>query len=408
MAGVTATHAADPRPAARDREAAAARDDRDRRRITIIVGVTNVTLYAFMAMGAWVAWGGLQEAVDHERSVVGVVADAVVVVVINLAYGLLVLSGSLALGVLRRGWGARVLITAALAAVASVPRMLALVAVSSTPTGTTYVVAIGSLGFLSGVVGMLAALFAATLVDRARSEERRREAEAARARRAVDALQDEEIRVRRMVFDQLHGTLQYHLVSVTAGLDGLAAQLDAQGDRDRAADLRRWAETLEEIREEDVRSLSHAVFPSGADLGTEEAIALLLHRLPPQVRTSIEVGPTYRDFVESGAARMPMAERLVVIYTVEEAVTNALKHGHAGTVRVRADAEPTDDPLRWVFTTVVDDDGTGPTRPDPTLHGLHRHRERIEHRGGTLSLGTNPEGGGRLTFRLPFAITADR
>lgn len=391
-----------------DRAASAVRDDRDRRRITVIVGTTNVTLYAFMAMGAWVAWGGLREAVDHERSVAGVLADAIAVVLINLVYGLVVLGATLALGALRRGWGARVLITAAVAAVASVPRMIALPALGSTPRGTAYILAIGSLGFLSGVVGMLAAFFAATLVDRARTEERRREAEAARARRAVDALQEEEIRVRRMVFDQLHGTLQYHLVTVTAGLDGLAAQLDAQGDRARAADLRRWAETLEEIREEDVRSLSHAVFPSGADLGTEEAIALLLHRLPPQVRTSIELGPTYRDFVQSGVARMPMAERLVVIYTVEEAVTNALKHGHAGTVRVRADAEPTEDPLRWVFTTVVDDDGTGPAQADPTLHGLHRHRERIEQRGGTLSLGTNPEGGGRLTFRLPFPITAGR
>lgn len=279
--------------------------DRDRRRITIVVAATNFTLYALMAVGAWAAWGGLQEAVDHERSTIGVIADGLGILVINLAYGAAVLAGTLALGVVRRGWAARVLVSAAVAAAASVPRMAALVAVSSTPVSTSYVLGTGLLGFFSGVVGMLAALFAATLVERARTETRRREVEAGRARRAVEALQDEELRVRRLVFDQLHGTLQYHLVSVTAGLDRLTEQLDAEGARARAADLRGWAEVLEEIREQDVRSLSHAVFPSGADLGTEEAIQLLLQRLPPQVETSIELGPVYRRLAEGGATPMP-------------------------------------------------------------------------------------------------------
>ncbi|WP_431836796.1 sensor histidine kinase [Cellulomonas sp. Y8] len=382
----------------------AAAGSRDLRRVTLVVGITNTALYAALTAGAWAAWGGLQAELARERSLAAVVADGVLILVINLAFGFAVLAGALALGVLDRGWPARVGVTAAVSAAASVPRMAALVSLGSTPTGVAYVTATGGMGFLSGLVGVLAAVFAGTLVDRARREEQRRAAEADRARRAVDALQDEELRVRRMVFDQLHGTLQYHLVSVTAGLDRLAEDLDAAGAGDRGTEVRAWAETLEEIREQDVRSLSHAVFPSGADLGTEEAIALLLHRLPAQVSTSIEIGPVYRGLVDRGAAPMPMAERLVVIYTVEEAVTNALKHGRAHTVQVRAEAEPTADPEHWVFATVVDDDGTGPTRPDPPLHGLARHRERLEHRGGTLTLGTNPDGGGRLSFRLPFTV----
>lgn len=377
----------------------------DMRRVTLIVGVTNTALYAGLTAGAWAAWGGLQAELARERSVAAVVADGLLIFGINLAFGLVVLMGTLALKALDRGWVARVALAAAVSAAASVPRMVALVSLGSTPVGLPYVAATGAMGFASGSVGVLAALFAGTLVERARREEQHRAAEAARARRAVDALQDEEIRVRRMVYDQLHGTLQYHLVSVTAGLDRLAEDLDAAGAGDRAAQAREWAETLEGIREQDVRSLSHAVFPSGADLGTVEAIQMLLHRLPTQVRTSIGLGSVYRGLVDRGVAPMPVAERLVVLYTVEEAVTNALKHGRARTVHVRADAEPTEDPQLWVFTTVVDDDGTGPARPDPALHGLERHRERIEHRGGTLTLGTNPRGGGRLTFRLPFTMT---
>lgn len=378
------------------------RRTRDGLRVVVVVAVTNFSLYAVVSLAGWAGWGGLEAAVSHERSVLGVVGDGIAVVLVNLAYGAAVLAGTLWFRPLSRGWPGRVLVVAGVATVASLPRILALGALTSTPESALYVAAVGLLGLFSGIVGMLAALFAATLIERARTEERRREEETRRAAWAVEELQEEEVRVRRLVFDQLHGTLQYHLVTVTAGLDRVAEQLDEAGDEARAKDLRRWAETLEEIREQDVRSLSHAVFPSGADLGTEDAIAILLHRLPPQVDASIELGPTYRALVHGGEVRMPMAERLVVIYTVEEAVTNALKHGRARTVRVRAEAHPVDEPDRWVFETVVDDDGTGPAQPDPVLHGLRRHHDRIAHRGGTLTLGTNPDGGGRLTFRLPF------
>lgn len=377
---------------------------RDALRVAVVVATANFSLYALVSLAGWAGWGGLQTAVSYEGSTLGVVGDGIAVVLVNLAYGAVVLAGSLWFRALSRGWPGRVLVVTAVAAVASVPRILALWALTSTPTSGVYVAAVGLLGLFSGVVGMLAALFAATLVDRARTEERRREEETRRAAHAVEELQDEELRVRRLVFDQLHGTLQYHLVTVTAGLDRVAEQLDVAGDDARARDLRHWAETLEEIREQDVRSLSHAVFPSGADLGTEEAIAILLRRLPPEIDASIELGPTYRELVRRGEARMPMAERLVVIYTVEEAVTNALKHGRARTVRIRAEARPVAETDRWVFETVVDDDGSGPPGADPVLHGLRRHHDRITHRGGTLTLGTNPDGGGRLAFGLPFTL----
>ncbi|MFE6970616.1 hypothetical protein [Isoptericola sp. NPDC057653] len=399
MAGLTA------RAAPASAQAAQAVPSRDRTRIAVVVAGANFVLYSLMTVAGWAGWGGLQTAITHEHSALGVAVDGVVVLLVNLAFGAVVIAGTLAFRALARRWPARILVVTCVSAVASVPRILALAAISSTPSGGAYVAAVGTLGLAAGVVGMSAGLLAASLVDRAWTEQQRREEEALRAARAVEELQDEEIRVRRLVFDQLHGTLQFHLVTVTAGLDQVAEQLEAAGDAPRAAAVRRWAETLEEIREDDVRSLSHSVFPSGADLGPQEAIGLLLRRLPPQVDASIELGDRYRDLVAEAGLRMPMAERLVVIYTVEEAVTNALRHGRARTVTVRADAEPTADPDRWVFVTEVDDDGTGPTETAPTLHGLRRHLERIEYRGGTLELGTNTGGGGRLAFRLPF--TAD-
>lgn len=379
--------------------------DYDRSRIAVYFSVTNDALFALMSLAQWAGWGGLTVAVTSSQTTLEVVGEGLAVTGVNLVYGLVVIAGTFALHPMRRPWRARLLIVTAVALAASVPRVLALQAIHSTPASGVYLLVEFVAGLVAGVVAVSAGMLAAALIDRARTEETRRAQEERRARRAVDELQAEEMRVRRMVSDQLHGNLQYRMVVVTAGLDRMAEQLDDAGDEARAEDLRGWAETLEEIREDEVRSLSHAVFPSGAELSTATAIEVLLRRLPPDINASIELGPTYRGLIEREAAPMPIAERLVAIYTVEEAVTNALKHGRARTVLVRAEASPTADPARWVFEVTVDDDGVGPPSPPPELHGLDRHRSRIVNRGGTLELTRSPQGGARLHFTLPFERT---
>ena len=374
----------------------------DSTRLAILFSATNAALYSLLSLAQWAEWGGLAQAVQVSAG--EAVTELLVVAVVNLVFGLAVVAGTFALRPMARPWGARLVIIAAVALVASLLRSFALIGVTSTPSTRLYLWVEWAEGFAAGAVAVGAGVLAASLVDRARTEERGREEEQRRAARAVEELQAEELRVRRMVSDELHGTLQHSLVKVTAGLDGLAARLTAGGDHGTADEVRRWAEEIEEIREQDVRSLSQAVFPAGADIGTTEAIAIMLRRLPPQIDATGEVGPTYLGFSEREDARLSTAERLVAIYAVEEAVTNALRHGKASTVRVHADAVPTASPGRWVFEAVIDDDGSGPPEPDPPLHGLRRHRERLESRGGSLELGTNPAGGGRLTVRIPFDV----
>jgi signal transduction histidine kinase len=380
-----------------------ARDD-DGTSIAILFAVINHLLYAMMSLAWWAAWSGQITATtsEHTRDIV---RDGLAVVLVNVLFGLLVIGGTFVLRPMRRPWRTRLLIITGVALVASVPR--ALQAIPSTPTSGTYLVVEYTASVVAAIVAVGAGLLVATLMGMTRSEERRRVAGEIRARQAVDQLQAEETRVRRMVSDQLHGRLQYRMVVVTAGLDGVADQLSAAGDDARAAELRRLVEALEQIREDEVRSLSQAVFPSGADLSTAAAIDVLLRRLPREISASIELGPGYGTLVDRNASPMPVPERLVAIYTVEEAVTNALKHGHARSVVVRADAAPTAVPGRWLFEATIDDDGTGPPAQTPQLHGLERHRSRIESRGGALELTRNPKGGARLRFTLPFEPALD-
>lgn len=381
--------------------------NRDRTRVAVFVAATNFVLFALMSLTAWVAWGGMEEAIASGRGALAVVGQGMVLTLTNLLFGVAVIVGTFAFRPLSHRWPARVATCLGVAAVLAVPRMLVLRSIESTPSSGAYAAATWALGLAAGSVGMLAALFSATLVDRARREAHQREEEAGRAARAVAELQEEEMRVRRMVSDQLHGTLQFRIVAVTAGLDQVAAELDAAGQTATAKELRRWAETLDEIREAEVRALSHSVFPSGVDLSTRQAIETLLRRLPPQITSSVELGPGYRRLVAEHGAPVPIPERLVAVYTVEEAATNALKHGRATSIVVRADVLPTPDPDRFVFDVIVDDDGTGPAEATPALRGLARHAERLRIRGGTLELLRNDAGGARLHFTLPFDLVRD-
>jgi signal transduction histidine kinase len=196
--------------------------------------------------------------------------------------------------------------------------------------------------------------------------------------------------------------VQQQLVIITAALDDLAVRLDGAGDLEHAREVEDWAERLDTVRENDIRSLSYSVFPAGADLGTTQAIEAMLRRLPPTVSTKVELGDTYRAMIRDDVSPLPVAERLIVVYAVEEAVTNALRHGHARSVVVRADARAADQPGHWVLEVSVDDDGAGPAAPVTEFHGLERHRTRLRRRGGDLTLASSPSGGGRLAFRLPF------
>ncbi|MFC4245363.1 sensor histidine kinase [Gryllotalpicola reticulitermitis] len=378
--------------------------DAELSRLALLFALTTAALFALMSLAEWAAWGGLSTAINDRPDGVEALGETLLVTGVSLAFGLLVIALVAPLRPMSKSWGWRILILTCASAAAAFPRAAVLQAVRTTPSGALYGATEWIVGTASGLVGGTAAFLAAVLLNRARVEADRRREEEHRSAQAVAELQDEELRVRRMVADQLHGTLQFRLVTVTAGLDQVAEELNAAGHASASRTVTMWAKRLDEIREEDVRSLSHAVFPAGADLGTTEAIGILLKRLPPGIDTSVTLGPTYQRLVRDRMSPMPIAERLVAIYAVEEAVTNALKHGRARSVQVRADAQAGERPDTWVFKVTVDDDGVGLRTASPAFHGLERHRARIEQRGGVLSLTARPTGGARLELTMPFQL----
>jgi signal transduction histidine kinase len=110
-------------------------------------------------------------------------------------------------------------------------------------------------------------------------------------------------------------------------------------------------------------------------------------------------------FQERGERGPVAADTAVAAYrVVQEALTNVVKHAHAGAVDVRLDWS--DAGLRLE----VRDDGRGGNGRVPTGgHGLVGMRERVAACGGTLTTGPAGDGPGyRVTATLPLVETVSR
>ena len=101
--------------------------------------------------------------------------------------------------------------------------------------------------------------------------------------------------------------------------------------------------------------------------------------------------------LEIDGTRAPLSPGidLAAFRIVQEALTNALKHAGAATVRVQ---------IRYAeerLELTVADDGVGLASAGGNGHGLFGMRERVALYGGTLETGAGPDGGFRVRAQLP-------
>lgn len=189
-----------------------------------------------------------------------------------------------------------------------------------------------------------------------RSSRPRLPGRAERAEHARREAEEADLKVRRDVSRRLHGTIQQRLVL-------LAHRIERLAERDHDPELTAVAEELDEVRERDVRALSHALMPVGVDIGMREALQLALSRLPPTVWTSVTLDPVIAEHLgDPERPRMAVADRLLVLDVVEEAVTNAVRHGGATAIAIRFGLDLTGRPA---LVLDVDDDGAGPPASPP-------------------------------------------
>lgn len=244
------------------------------------------------------------------------------------------------------------------------------------------------------VVGTGALGFAYMLARRrSRLEERRASEEHLHRELALISLGQEEVRVRRSVAEGLHGGLQQRLVLQVVRLDRAIAQARARGAaEDELAQLNELRADLDLIREQDVRQMSRLLYPDGIEVGVVPAIRMLLRRLPSGIGTRLEVTAGFRELDDPATGRIAEPERLLLVRIVEEAITNALRHGHATGLEVWLGADRSAAVIEVLNDGAeVDDDGAD------SSGGISRLAARVELAGGRLAVhNLDKVGGARI------------
>lgn len=101
--------------------------------------------------------------------------------------------------------------------------------------------------------------------------------------------------------------------------------------------------------------------------------------------------------IEGEPRPLPRGIDLSAYRIVQEGLTNALKHAHAGHADVTVRYAPDE------VQIVVRDDGTGPPSANGPGYGLAGVRERVKIYGGEMTAGRASDGGFVLHTRLPLA-----
>ena len=222
-------------------------------------------------------------------------------------------------------------------------------------------------------------LVASVIADRARSRTERVRLQEVRASRArVLAAADEE---RRRVARDLHDGAQQRLVHsvVTLKLARQALHENGAGPVDALVSeaLHNTEQATVELRE-----LGRGILPSILTRGgLQAAIEELASRVPMPLSVEISVG------------RLPTAIEATAYFVVAEAVTNVVKHAHAGSAEVTAAVE--DDLLRLA----VRDNGVGGARSNGS--GLLGLADRLSTLDGRLRVHSPPGEGTVIAAEIP-------
>jgi PAS domain S-box-containing protein len=179
---------------------------------------------------------------------------------------------------------------------------------------------------------------------------------------------------RRRVVRDLHDGAQQRMVHTILTLK--LAQRAFRDKHGKGESL--LSEALEQAEQghRELRELAHGILPAVlTQRGLRAGVAAVVERLDLLVRVDVP------------AERLPAEIEASAYFIVAEALTNVVKHAHAGRAEVTGSLE--DGMLR----IEVRDDGAGGADPDG--HGLVGIRDRVTTLGGLLEL-ESPAGGGTL------------
>lgn len=192
---------------------------------------------------------------------------------------------------------------------------------------------------------------------------------------------------RERVAGEIHDTLAQGFTSIVALAQAEQVRLSAAGD-----DISRLALIEETARQNlsEARALVAAFAPvdlQGSDL--DAALARVAERFGAETGVEVVVESSW-----DARTDVTTDQAVVLLRSVQEALSNVRRHAGAGRVVLRLTATP--EPVVEVL-----DDGVGFDTGVADGYGLDGMRRRVEAAGGLLDVASAPGKGTRLRVRLP-------
>lgn len=266
----------------------------------------------------------------------------------------------------------------------------------------THVSPEGSAGDAVGWAGHYASWLAVALVIGGVYRKRREYLDALREQTAARVVMAERLRIAR----ELHDSVA-HSIGIITVLSGAAARVvETKPEQTRQAltgiettsrqtllELQRMLGALRRAEPDDAMAQSAPLMPAAS-----------LADIPHLAERTADAGVRVQVAWRGEQRPLPPEIELSAFRIIQESVTNVVRHSGARTCRVVVGYEP-----EGVTIEVVDDgdDGLGgPGRPKHPAaggsgFGLLGMRERVTLLSGQFSAGRRPEGGFRVTARLP-------
>src|SRR5579859_2554716 len=204
-----------------------------------------------------------------------------------------------------------------------------------------------------------------------------------------------EERLRREIAEVLHSRVQNRLLAIWYRLEEVQELLPADSTSANKAlgDLRGL---VDDIRERDVRELSHRLHPSIIRAGLLPALEMLVEELP-RVEVEIRADESVQAIDDAATGGLPEVVRLTAYRVVEEALGNVIKH--SGAARATVELHVGESGLQLE----VRDNGRGFDSLRPGL-GVSSMAARVGRLGGTWNITSVPGQGTCVSVVLPVSV----
>ena len=215
--------------------------------------------------------------------------------------------------------------------------------------------------------------------------------------RVVEAQED----VRKAIAEELHGHIQTQMCVLYFRLVDLQEDLPSTPEQIKA-ELAEIASELDDLRENEIRKISHRLHPSIIRLGLCAGLRFLRDQYERAIPIDLDISDKVLEMEPPEGSTIPASIRLGLYRVAEEAIGNVIKHSGATKMLIHLWVPEGDDSLRLV----VEDNGSGfeVGVNQGTSLGLATIKDYVDAVGGFFELDSAPQKGTRVTAGISLEI----